>query len=708
MLLGDAPPEAAEVIDGEVGGDAHEPLLAALDLQLALPGGLPDTADFAKTNELNRTIAADWVLQGCPLRDLVLTRVVMEPSMVVLRRQLHHGSHRWDVEEERKLLQTKTVQRRDYRLLICARGELDTLFAMTQKHVLNTPVLFAVAPPSCLNEDFSCLAFRMVTRSGAEYERLLAWRHRRPPFRLFLATQSRQVAAEMCVLHEKSPCMLDNFSREFMDENDISSETGAAILQLIMTSTHVDTALIECWHAWSRRVTTRLGTQAQRPAQHDVFGRQVAQRLKRRSAHAEIWRPGGGAETSTTPTAGADASDSRTDSGSRRKRPNSGGGGAWRSHLSKKLKAGITDFSEISASYRSRTEEEIAADAEAGRVATERHRTGLPSFGATRKQEEHARVNDAAVVFNRLHSSDGPVSLADAGTVIAPSLSECNAENYAFLMKVVRKADFLVASEKKKLELELDLVCRQFAEVRGPEIVGGLVRDVPTMARLSEDLLACPPDEHQLRFDMVRLVPDIAEVSTRAIAVDGADGHVRSRDRNLGVGLDAYWNARMESIAPDEWTGPADEPKKEHRCFLAGHCLCTMSGRRLLTFRNKFIATQKLLTMRGTAERELLKEGFLVWVLRGEPVDSIFGGMAVADDASADSIDESTYIVWHMPLVLLSPYVPVFHSLRCRKLDDGEGLVPGEELAVEVCFVTHRRTSRPLSRLYNFVYESQN
>ena len=119
---GDVPPDAAGEAGVDIGGEAHEPLLTALDLQVALPGGLPDTADFAKTNEQNRTIAGEWILTGCPLRDLVLTRIVMEPSMAVLRRQLHQGSHRWDVEQERKLLNRQPAQRRDYRLLICARG----------------------------------------------------------------------------------------------------------------------------------------------------------------------------------------------------------------------------------------------------------------------------------------------------------------------------------------------------------------------------------------------------------------------------------------------------------------------------------------------------------------------------------------------------------------------------------------------------------
>ena len=292
----------------------------------------------------------------------------------------------------------------------------------------------------------------MTTMAGAEYERLLAWRHRRPPFKLFLATQSRQVALEMCDLHKDTPCLLDRFPREFMDEQDIRSDIGIALLQLIMSASHVDTALIECWHAWSRRVSTRLGTQSKRPTQHDMFARHVAQRMKRRSARAKVWMPRGDLSTdAAAASTDADEAEPATLGRRKRKRENTGGGGAWRSHVSKMLKSGEKYFTQISSSYRARAEEEVAADEEDGRAATERHRAGIPSFGAHRRQEDRPRIEAAAVVFNRLHNRGEPAFLSDVDSVCSPTLGECNAENYAFLMKVARKADFLIASEKSGL-----------------------------------------------------------------------------------------------------------------------------------------------------------------------------------------------------------------------------------------------------------------
>ena len=197
MADGGAPAAPDEEADGGgegVGAEEGARVLAAECSEIALPSALKDDPDFAAVNQKNKSIGAEWVLTGCPLRDLVLTRVTMEPPMAILRKQLHQGSHRWEVEQDSSLLGDGEGRRRQYRLLACARGELDVEFAQHQQQVFWSAPLFALVPPSARTEQFSCLAFRMATRVGAEYERLLASRHRKPPFTLFLATQSQQVA----------------------------------------------------------------------------------------------------------------------------------------------------------------------------------------------------------------------------------------------------------------------------------------------------------------------------------------------------------------------------------------------------------------------------------------------------------------------------------------------------------------------------------
>ena len=439
---------------GEGGGEAGGAAPAALaGLEIALPIAMPDGADFAAQNKQNRAVGAEWVLKGCPLRDLVLTRVSMEPSMAMLRRQLHMGSQRWDADEDKKLLGAGDGRRRDYRVLVCARGELDTRFAQHQQHLFWSSSLFSLVPPIARDESLSCLAFRMATRTGAEHERLMASRHRKPPFSLFMGTQSRQVASDLQELHSTKPCLLDSFSREFMDSYSLGSSDALAILRAIMACAHVDTSLIECWHAWTRRVCTRLGTQTNRPAHHDVFARNVAQRIKRRASASEIWVPqpqgeGVAASSSATDTAAEGDGSGGAPAASRKR----GGGGAWRAHVSKRLRAGDT-MTSMSASYAARSAEQVAADEGEGKAASARHHQGLPAFGPTKAEAERARVTNAAAVFNRVHSADpGGTFIGIANTTVEPALAECTAQNYKFLMRVVRKADFLLASEKKQME----------------------------------------------------------------------------------------------------------------------------------------------------------------------------------------------------------------------------------------------------------------
>ena len=688
--LPEAPVAEGDGTDGEgEGGAAGEDVAADPEEphEVALPVEQEKAAtDFAAQNLQNRAVGAEWILTGCPLMDLVLSRVTMEPSMAILRRQLRMGSHKWEEEQDGKLLGESMGEPREYRLLVCARGELDTLFARHQMQVLWTPSLFSVLPAGMRTEQLSCLAFRMTTRVGAEHERVLASRHRRPPFTLFMATQSRQVTQQVKEMQEKTPCLLDQFSREFLASHDIENPDSLAILRVIMAMSKVDTALIECWHAWTRRVVTRLGTQASRPTQHDVFARHVAQRIKRRTSQHDRWQNPAGTPLTTGETEDAAAEDTEgavAISAKAEAKKRAGGGGAYRAHVSKKLRAGENDWKDIGASFRARTPMEVAADRTDGKDATKRRKAGLPAFGLTRRQEATARIENAARVFNRLHGSADTSFFSISDTPIEPTLAECNEENYTYLMKVVRKADFLLATERRQMEKSLVEAAHRFASSTGRAMLDQVARDVPAIAEVQDKLFAMPTDSRVLNCERMCVAPRSDDMSIRAMSVDSEEGHQRSSTRNLGVGLDAYWSARMRPIAPYDWTGPAVVPDPETRCFKAGCCLCDAAGRQLYKFRNLFMANHKLLTMKDTAERDLMNEGWLVWRLRGVPLEPLCAGLAVADDDSSGDIDEDTNMFWHMPLVHLKPYVPVFHVLNCDAVDQGEKIDPHAELAVQ-------------------------
>ena len=319
-----------------------------------------------------------------------------------------------------------------------------------------------------------------------------------------------------------------------------------------------------------------------------------------------------------------------------------------------------------------------------GKAATQRHRAGLPSFGMRKVDEERLRISNAAVAFNRVHAADSPAFLSIGDVSTDANVADCNAGSVVFLMKVLRKADSLLAAEKKHRAKQLEESARAFAASRGQEIISATGKDIPAIAEVQSNLSARPADKHTLGIERLCVEPRSEATSKAAIAFDSEEGAVRSKARNLGVGLDAYWSARMRPICAEEWGDqPEEQGRKETVCFTAGHCLCCRAGRQLHRFALRFVEMHKLMTMKDTAERELLKDGVLTWRLRGVPREPLFAALTTGDGSGSDAIDEDTYVFWHVAKVLLKPYVPVFHVLECDSTDNGEKPGPHEELAVK-------------------------
>lgn len=175
-------------------GDTQQPEDPAEE-QLVDSGGDVTTAaakagggqvDWAKVNQQNRTLVASWVAKD-PLLDLIVVRLVMEPSAAYLRRQLYLGSERWELEQLRQGLGMGEDggAARAYRLAVTAQGESERTFYEHQRAVLQNPNVWTLLIPANRTERTRCLIFRMVSRIGAEFERLIGHPHNRAPFSLF-------------------------------------------------------------------------------------------------------------------------------------------------------------------------------------------------------------------------------------------------------------------------------------------------------------------------------------------------------------------------------------------------------------------------------------------------------------------------------------------------------------------------------------------
>eukprot|EP00959_Pyramimonas_sp_CCMP1952_P052080 1088548-Pyramimonas_sp.AAC.1 len=272
--------EGGDVLDGEAGDQAGcgEEGAHEHDKQDA------EESDFVKENRISRDLADGW-LSRHPMRDLVFIRLVMEPCTALLKRQLALGSDKFDQDEWQKLLAPgagAAAPTRKLRVVVAASGELDMQFFEHQRALLTSPRLWELLPIEAVTEASRCLAFRAVSMISAEYERLIARPHRKAPFLLFACLSSDSVAADLKRIKRTKPCCLDRFTVAFMDAFDVESADGRAALLMIAMLSHVDTAHVECMHAFVRRIVTRLGAQSKRPDFLDVSSRCIARRIRRR------------------------------------------------------------------------------------------------------------------------------------------------------------------------------------------------------------------------------------------------------------------------------------------------------------------------------------------------------------------------------------------------------------------------------------------
>lgn len=212
----------------------------------------------------------------------------MEGNLAVLRRQLVAGSEGWS---EGQLVNgaaaATSSSEQQFPLLCSARGDLDIQFATHQRALCMDSEWWSLLQDKDLHEANRSLVFRIIARSGAEYERLLSAPHRRAPCLLFLAIDTPTVIP---VIKASPPCLLGEFTRSFLAEWDLDTPEARAKLVLILLSAKVDTAKIECWHAWWRRLSVRLKTQTHLPDVLDLCSRALVVRMRHRDEKLGKWQ----------------------------------------------------------------------------------------------------------------------------------------------------------------------------------------------------------------------------------------------------------------------------------------------------------------------------------------------------------------------------------------------------------------------------------
>ena len=113
-------------------------------------------------------------------------------------------------------------------------------------------------------------------------------------------------------------------------------------------------------------------------------------------------------------------------------------------------------------------------------------------------------------------------------------------------------------------------------------------------------------------------------------------------------------------------------------CSLAGHCLCSIEGRKLRRLRDSLYELLKEVSPSESEERSLARDGYLVVRLRAISEQHFFG-----DDSDSDGALEEENRWWHLSKLMFSPYLPVFADMTTPAFDEEDPVPLDEEVVLQ-------------------------
>jgi hypothetical protein len=634
--------------------------------------------DYVKQNSASRNHAMEW-LAGGHFAGLVMLRLQMEAGMAYLKSQLHISSAAWETGQRAKGLSVDGGPcQRDFRLLVAARGDLDEQFVRRQ-FVLGTEArLWSLLPDDAVTEDMCCKAFRVMNRMGGNNRRMLGKPNSLPPFLLFLTVQQQQQAWKR--LSSLPECLLDPFSVAYLQEWDPRTVEGRMVLILIMLLACTDTAPIECWHAWARRLLIRLSVQTHRMSILDLGARIVAHRF---SSYAEAqcyWFP---AADSAAQEPGPEDHEEEVQCGAKRRATLT----AWHAHNSRQRAAGVP-VEKLSESYKNRTAEQVAEDERSASDANERKESGAQNpFGMNKRLLESKGLIENAQRFLVRNALCGG-SIVERCELAHANNSELDfsdsVSSFAYLLKVVRRVERLEGQASSNANEELELAIRKYADDDGKRIVEDTLALLPSLQPFAGSLFSMPMQTQEGNVALVGCCT--RSTSVAADCVSKLVGSYSVAQSRLGTALDKFWVASHLPVCGDDGEGMPTEDISRFNptpCFIAGHCLCSYEGKKLHRFRNSIFKNLKFCYPQSSYDEfKPLADGFVVLVLKGVPRESMFADLVGLESDSSD-VCEDEYRFLSVASLLQNPYVPTYLPLQCLDLEFRSSLPEDIELTVK-------------------------
>jgi hypothetical protein len=201
-----------------------------------------------------------------------------------------------------------------------------------------------------------------------------------------------------------------------------------------------------------------------------------------------------------------------------------------------------------------------------------------------------------------------------------------------------------------------------------PACVARTLQVIPKLGGMGDALFAVPDSF----ATTLQFFPDTASMASKLASF--ANEH--NKRTNASVALRADWAMRVATL---NGSGVPPIPpvtkaaKVAQRCYECGVCVCDADGTLLWKMVNSFLVALKSSCKKGTPDRVLLADGYIVANLAWERPGS---GADEVESAAVPPLQMSGSVWAHIGLQYLSPFRPTFQTMAERELASGEYVPP--------------------------------
>ena len=475
--------------------------------------------------------------------------------------------------------------------------------------------------------------------AGTLTEKLLASSHARPPWRLFLCVGQPELAS---ALKQWPACLFDDWSRQFMQANDIETEAARMKLALHMMMIFMNTDRLEIGNAHIRRFVKRR-VQCTQIDTEDVSTKWMGHQVRGNQP------PRVPAEVPVEANGGEDDAHPSTFVG--------GGGGPWRAFM---RKMGSNDAKEVSRLYnlaKANVGDEVFAEClQEGAEATMRRRltNGAVSFGP--KASVVARETASLQIQARVAQAAGLDAVAIDGLMADVRLHDYPLDE-ALDMATKMQRQLVRASTNS--ERAADKCIAEFERANTSNWNAELAALAPGVAAASSGSLVAEPSP--IPGALVFRLQDAPAVADASELVEYCRGMSLHHTYLLDA-LDKQWGALHQTVSDDaedsKDSSPEDEAIRQSQCWLVGTCVCGAQGQAIRQLRARLLRFLKDAHPVRSAAHENLCQGRVFLKFEASVAGDDDGGLA--EFWGIDS-DDMFVQVAH---INFSPYAPMLQPMR--------------------------------------------